>query len=284
MTEWQVTQPGVIDGMPDDIYHADPALSYSGAKLLLPPSCPAKYKYQRDHGRKSKAAWDLGHAVHKLVLGVGPEITVIEADDWRTNAAKAQRAEAYAAGAVPLLRKDYEPLAGMVASVRAHPLASSLLDPGNGTPEVSLFHTDERTGVNLRSRLDFLPHSRDGRMILPDLKSAASAEPVAFARSAAAYSYHVQSVFYQDMVTGLGLAEAVAFVFVVVETEPPHLVSVRQLDDEAERIGRALKQQAIDIFAECTATDTWPGYSASDQVELIQLPRYYVRQHEDQTW
>ena len=275
-----MTTAGVIDGMPDQEYRATPALSVSGAKLLLPPSCPAKFKWERDNGRESKPAWDLGHAVHQMVLGVGAEIRVIEADDWRTNAAKAQRTEAYAEGAVPLLRKDYEPIAAMVAAVRADPMASRLLDPSSGRAEVSLFGVDEPTGVNLRGRVDWLPAPRDGRMILPDLKTAASAEPESFAKSAANYGYHMQSPFYQDLVTALGLADEVVFVFVVVETTPPHVVSVIQLDEEAERIGRQLNRQAIDIYARCTETDIWPAYS--DDVALVQLPRWYARQHEEQ--
>lgn len=274
---------GTYYGLPDEDYHGrKDSLSYSGAKLLLPPSCPARFRYEQDHGRKPKAAWDRGHAVHKIVFGVGPEITVIDADNWMTKAAKEQRAAAYEASAVPLLRKEYEPAQDMAAAIHAHPLASRLLDLSTGEPEVSMFMLDPETGVPLRSRVDFLPHARDGRMILPDLKTSASAEPEAFAKSAANYSYNMQSVFYQDMVTGLGLADEVIFVFVVVEIDPPYVVSIIQLDEEAERIGRALKRQAIDIYQECTSTGRWPGYA--DDVALVQLPRWYARQHSEDQW
>jgi len=281
---------GTYYGMPDEMYHGrTDSLSYSGAKLLLPPGCPALFKWDRDNVRPSKTAWDIGHAFHTLVLGVGAEITIIEADSWRTKAAQTERQEAYDAGAVPVLRKDYGQLTGMAASVRAHPLACTLFDPANGTPEVSLFMRDDASGVNLRGRVDFLPHSRDGRMILPDLKSSISADPESFAKAAANYSYNLQSVFYQDLVTGLGLADEVVFVFVVVAKDPPYLVSVIQLDEEAERIGRALKQQAIEIYAECTATDTWPSYdpdpAGGPQVSLVQMPRWYTRTHsQDYSW
>lgn len=67
-----VTEPGVYDDMPEHVYLADPvpggSLSFSGAKALLPPSCPALYRHQRDHGRPPKPAFDFGHAVHSMVL------------------------------------------------------------------------------------------------------------------------------------------------------------------------------------------------------------------------
>ncbi|MBO0827768.1 MAG: hypothetical protein J2P24_08300 [Streptosporangiales bacterium] len=47
-----ITEPGVYN-LPAAVYHADPvpggSLSQSGAKKLLPPSCPALYRYWADH-------------------------------------------------------------------------------------------------------------------------------------------------------------------------------------------------------------------------------------------
>jgi hypothetical protein len=51
-----ITEPGVYD-IAEDHYHADPvpggSLSNSGAKKLLPPSCPAKFAYEREHPPQS---------------------------------------------------------------------------------------------------------------------------------------------------------------------------------------------------------------------------------------
>src|SRR3954471_5458063 len=102
-----VTEPGVYPDIPELAYHADcvseGSLSCSGAKKLLPPSCPALFKWERENPPPPKRQFDFGHAAHKLVLGVGPELVGVDAPDWRTNAAKAQRDEARARGAVPLL-------------------------------------------------------------------------------------------------------------------------------------------------------------------------------------
>lgn len=271
----------VIADLPHNEYLAMPALSFSGMKQLLPPSCPALFKYWREHQRPSKTAYDFGHVAHSLVLGAGPEIVAIDADDWRTKDARTQRDEAYTAGQVPVLASDYAAAEALAESVKAHPRAAELLRPGSGKPEVSLFWTDEESGVDIRGRLDWLPNPSDGRMVVPDFKTAASADPETFAQSAAKYGYAQQAALYIDGLKALGLSDDPVFVFIVAEKSAPYLVSVIELDAEALRIGRGLNRRAIQIYKHCTQTNTWPGYSPD--VELISMPVWYQRQHEEFT-
>lgn len=277
MTE--ITEPGVYD-LPHDEYHVDPvpwgSLSQSGAKLLLPPNCPAKFKHQRDHGRKPTKAFDVGQAAHKYVLGKGNEIVVVEADDWRTKAARKARDEAHADGNIPLLEHEHEQVLAMVAALEAHPLAAALFS--NGQPEQSLFWRDG--DIWRRARLDWLPEQRaDGRrLIVPDYKTTDSAAPDGLTPIMWRYRYVMQAGWYLDGLTELGLAdENAVFAFVFQEKDPPYLVTVAELDAPALRIGRLLNQQAIDIYRECIETDTWPGYSTD--VELISVPRWVENQY-----
>lgn len=277
-----ITDPGVYT-IPDGVYHADPvpqrSLSSSGARKLLPPSCPAKFQHERENRPPSKPHFDMGHAAHKLVLGSGPEIVAVDADDWRTKAAKEARDAAYAEGKTPLLAGDVEIVEAMAQAIRQHPVASALFNPDHGDPEQSLFWTDEPTGTTLRARLDWLPTPRDGRLIIPDYKTTTSALPAAFAKSCANYGYSQQAAWYLDAIRALNLAEESAFVFVAQEKTAPYLVTVIELDADALRIGRALNRLAIDLYADCTANDTWPGYS--DDVVHLSLPTWFVRQHDD---
>jgi hypothetical protein len=269
---------GAVD-MPDAEYRAmHDSLSYSGAKLLLPPNCPALYRWQRDHPPEPKPHYEFGHAAHKQVLGVGHTVRYIDAKDWRTKAAQQAAADARAAGEIPLLEEKRGIIEGMAEALRAHPVASKLLEPGTGKAEQSLFWV-HRSGVKLRGRLDWLPEPRAGRMVIPDYKTADSANPIDFAKSAANYRYHQQDTFYSDLVVGAGIAQDPAFVFIVQEKTAPYLVSVIELDAEAKRIGRELNERAIRIFKHCTENDIWPGYSTD--VELVGLPVWYQRQHEE---
>jgi hypothetical protein len=275
-------KPGVYT-MAEAEYHADPvpagSLSASGAKKLLPPYCPAIFKWEHDNGRAEKRVFDFGHAAHSEVLGVGMDLTIIDAPDYKTKAAQEAKKDAYAAGKVPLLASEYVQVKAMAEALRRHPVAAALLDPDSGTAEASLFWTDDASGITRRARLDWLPNSVGTRMIIPDYKTAPSANPEAFTKSAANFGYHMQEAWYRDAVVALGLAEDPAFVFIVQEKTAPYLVSVVELDTTALRIGRYLNRKAIDVYAECVATDTWPGYT--DDVALISLPRWYERTFEE---
>lgn len=261
----------VVYDMPEAEYHAHPALSASGAKRLLPPGCPALYKWERDHP-VHRDVFDFGSAAHAVVLGAGADIKVIDAPDWRSKAARDDRDAIREAGHTPILAHEWAQVQAMAEAIKDHPIASALLDPWHGKPEVSAFWHDTTHGVDRRCRFDWLPEARDGRLVIPDYKTAQTAEPKAFAQSAANFGYHMQAAWYMDTAHALELGDDLAFVFIVQEKTAPYLVTLCELDTEAIRIGRERNDRALQVFAECTATDTWPSYSAD--VELISLPRW----------
>lgn len=279
-----ITESGVYD-IPSDVYHHDPvpggSLSSSGARLLLPPNCPALYRHRVDNPAPPKRVFDFGHAAHKEVLGVGPELVVVDAPDWRTKAAREARDTAYEAGSVPLLFDEYDQVQQMAAAIRRHPVASVLFNPERGRAEQSLFWVDPETGVWRRARLDWLPDniSDAGRLIIPDYKTAASGDLRAIQRAIHAHGYHQQNAWYQDAVVALQLAEQAAFVFVFQEKTAPYLVTVVEVDAAALAIGRTLNRKALDVYRHCTATGRWPGY-ADDDIALVALPTYAEIQHD----
>lgn len=260
--------------IPNEDYHRLPSLSSSGARLLLPPSCPALFKWERDHP-VYKDVFDFGSAAHKKVLGDPfAEIVIFESPNWLKKADQTAKREARESGLIPLLRKEFVQVEDMAAAILAHPIASVLFDPASGKPEQSLFWTDEQTGVECRVRLDWLPYPIEGRrMILPDYKTADCAEPKTWARSAANFGYPQQAVWYMDGVKACGLDPDPVFLFVIQERDAPYLVSVVDLDPTDLEMGRQLNRQALRIFADCLAADVWPGYST--EIETVTLPAWY---------
>ena len=108
-----ITHPGIYAGIDETVYHADSdlapelgrSLSQSGAKTLL--ASPARFAWERDHGRPPKDAYDLGTLVHALVLRSRDDrIRVVDARDWKTKRAQEARDEARAGGMVPVLRSQ----------------------------------------------------------------------------------------------------------------------------------------------------------------------------------
>ena len=270
----------VVRDLPHEQYLRHPALSASGAKTLIRPGGPARFAHERVHGRPPRKEFDLGHAAHDAVLGVGPVIVVVDADSWRTKRAQNERDAAHAAGRVPLLIADVQRVQDMAAVLRRHRVAARLLNPSAGEAEVSLFWHDAEHGVDRRGRVDFLRQpDADGRLILADYKTCTSAAPDAVAKAVVNLGYHMQAAWYRDLVIGLGLARSAPFLFVFQEVEPPYLVHVVELDAPTLFMGDDLNRRALRIFAECTDRNQWPGYN-DDGITQVSAPTWAHRQHE----
>lgn len=276
-----ITEPGVYD-LDDATYFSDPvpegSLSTSGAKVLL--ECPAKFRWLRDHPQKPKREFDLGHVAHKLVLGAGAEIVVVDFKDFKTKEAQKQRDAAYAAGKVPVLAADYARAEEMAKAIRADRYANALLNPEHGKPERAMFWRDEQTGVWRRVKLDWFPSRRiGGRLILVDVKTAASAAPSAIDKAILNHGYHLQDDAYREAVRALGLDDNPSFVFVFVEKEPPHVVTLVELDDDFRELGWRRNREALDLYAKCRANDEWPGYVTG--IHEAKPPRWAARELEE---
>jgi hypothetical protein len=285
-----LTEPGVYD-LPAAVYHRDPvqggSLSSTGARKLLPPSCPALFRHYLENGQEPRREFDFGHAAHKVVLGAGEDTVVIagsgkDESSWRTKADEEAVAAARAAGKTPITPRDAQIVDEMAAALQAHPIAGRLFDPGNGQPEQTLVWRDHEFGVWRRAMLDWLPTSRDGRrLIVADYKTTKSAQPQAISRALDTYGYAQQAAWYLDGVKALGLHARIdpAFVFVFQEKTAPYLVTVAQPDPDALLWGDRLNRLALHTYAQCTRTGRWPGYA--DDVISVGLPPWALRQHED---
>lgn len=268
-----ITTPGLVHDMDEQTYHADPvggSLSSTEAKQIL--RSPAHLQHYRTATRSRTPAFDFGTAVHSMVLGDGAPVARIDADSWRTKAAKEERELAEQRGAIALLDADFDKAERMTQAVLDHPEAAALLTHGH--PEVSAFGKHD-SGVWLRGRFDWLVP--DGTLV--DLKTCQSADPTEFHRTAASLGYGVQAAHYREtfhLATG---KPAPDFLHVLVEKEPPHLVSVAQLSDDFLDIGHMQLERAIQRYAEALRTGEWPGYPPT--VHEIDPPAWLAIQEQD---
>ena len=300
-------RPGIYR-LPVDDYHRRPELSSTGARKLLPPSCPALFKQWRDEGDEPKRAWDIGTAAHKLVLGVGPKLELVAKARWDTNEVKAKVAEIRGRGDVPLKEPEFEAVHAMADAIRKHPIASALFMPrgrpdlgpeGTGEAEVTVLWQDERTGVRCRALIDYLPYftlHRDGqpatapagpgRLLIPDYKTTGiqnGASPDKIGRAMADHGYYVQMAWYLMGLRAVGYArEDTQPLLVFQETRAPYLVTVAQPDPTAMRMGAIRCRQALDLYADCVKNDRWPGYS--DDVVIAELPSWETRELNGVVW
>ncbi len=88
----KIAEPGVYPNLAPEHYHAQTDwLSVSGAKKLLKPSCPAKFKAALDGGEEHRPQFDVGKAFHTRVLGDGEAVVVIDAEHYRGANARLMR-------------------------------------------------------------------------------------------------------------------------------------------------------------------------------------------------
>jgi hypothetical protein len=91
------------------------------------------------------------------------------------------------------------------------------------------------------------------------LKTAADASYDGFQRAAGNWKYHLQNSWYIDAVEAVGLGVR-RFIFLVVESEPPHGVALYEPDAEAIHAGRIRCERALSRYIECNQSGEWPGY------------------------
>jgi len=250
-----ITEPGIVTDLDERTYHADRgSLSHSGSKNLH--DSPARFRWLLDN-RVEKDSFDVGTLAHKLILrSTDNRIRVADAYDWRAKKWQDWKREQHAAGLVPVHRGDLRAASKMAAAVRRHTLASAILNRP-GQTEISVYGDDPVTGTQLRARYDRMTVDD----LIVDVKTSALWGPDGFARQAFRYGYHTKAAWYADLAVLAGLVKRPPrVVFVVVETAAPHFVHVHEFDDEALSIARIRNRAAIDLYAACVDTDTWPAY------------------------
>lgn len=280
---------GIYPHLPSDSYHADPcetpSLSASVAKVLLAQT-PAHARLQHPRlssmERDDAAVMDVGRAAHALMLGDPADFVIVEADDWRTKAAKEARDEARAAGKIPMLAARFDQVAAMVAAGRAqlaaHPDAEGVFTSKAGASEVSIFWQDgpAKAPIWCRARVDWLPTVGP---VVWDYKTTTSAHPNDWARQTVNLGHDIQAGFYCRGLRKLGWAERPVFKFVVQEVEPPYALAIHTLDpfwaDRAEQMA----SHAINLWSRCLHNDSWPGYVGATY--HLEMPGYHEKKWDD---
>lgn len=259
---------GIYPDHDEATYHADPALSQSGAKLLL--DCPARYRYEMAN-RTEKDAYDLGHAVHAKVLGVGSPVATYPTEhltasgNVSTKQATVQWvADQRAAGLIPITPEQAEQVDAMAEAILAHAEARALLER-DGQAEVSMWWHEETalgwdtTTVPCRGRIDRLT-THDGEPLAIDLKSTArNTGPIAWRSAVLDHGYDLQAAAYDSGYQKL-TGDPLPMTHIAVEKAAPYVVAVYPpMPWDYLARGARRWQQAIDTYAECIATGHWPA-------------------------
>lgn len=273
----------ILYDLDDAAYHQRPELSSTGARLILPEykGSPAKFKWAQTHRRTSRA-FDIGHAVHAKVLGVGagiityPDEHLTPSGNPSTKAATiAWEEEQRLAGLVPIGAGDAGRVNAMAEAVLSHPTARPIFEVA-GFREVSVF--SEIDGVPVRARFDALSEYTKNGVYAVDLKTCDDATKGGFEKSVAKWGYYVQQGHYEDTYEASEGRPIDQFFLIAVEKTGPYEVGVHQLPTMWLEMGKKKAAEARRIYKECVDTGVWPGYDTA--IQFLDPPMWLVFEHE----
>lgn len=250
--------------MADKEYFEVDALSNSGFRLLK--ESVLHYENQ-ELFKLDGPSLTLGSAVHKLVLepdDFNNEFIIEDFDGAELNKNTKAYREAKAnwlesTDGKQILSKDlFEQVTKMAINVKA--IAGGLLQ--GGVAEHAFF--SEFDGVAVKCKADYYIESAG---VVIDLKTTKSIKD--FKKSILEYGYGTQSAFYIDVIKSLGL-NAGRFVFVLVETSKPYMVSVQEMQIESIEEGRTIYSEYL---------QTWKDYKKNKIVNVVKstgYPEWYL--------
>jgi len=268
-----MNETGIFPDVPFDEYQTWPGLNKSRIWTVHTKTL-AHYKYEIDHPETYESdALMLGQAAHKAILepdnfddyyAVGGPINERTGNPYGTETkAFAEWADAQGKPVLSIEQRDYALC--LRDAVWAHKTAKMLLT--NAAIEVSMQWHDAQTALLCKGRPDAI-----NKGIIIDIKTSRCANVGPFGRDAYRYGYHMQAAFYHDGAEAVSNSQVGEFVFIVVEKEPPYLISIFQIEKDEMELGRFAYRICLQQIAGAMKNDRWPGYDP-DILPLL-LPSY----------
>lgn len=143
--------------------------------------------------------------------------------------------------------------------------------------QLSLFWTDEETGLNLKTRPDICKVKKN---VVINLKTALDGSPRAFSRDLVKYDYPMQACLEIKGCVDSGLMSTVDnYFWLVVEKTPPFNATIYEFDAADISACTDELNYYLNRIAEAKETDKWTGYSAAadNPYGILQafVPQYY---------
>lgn len=258
----------------NEAYHARPEISSSDVKAVALKSL----LHWKNRVYKSSPTFDLGTAVHAMLLESEKDLVIRGPEDRRGNKWKEAKLAADLDGKTLLIEDDFDLAQAMAAAVFAHPAAQILLQANDLVAEGSFFAEDPQTGVKIKCRPDgYIPSLG----ILFDIKTTQDASPDGFPRDVRKYGYDLQAAFYRRVMQlhcG-GEGGDMTFYFVCVEKTAPHAVCVHILTPEYLAAADLKVTDTLYKITNAEAANDYPtGWPLCN---VIDLPRWQVELPED---
>lgn len=255
----------MIRNLPASEYHKIDALSASSAKLLL--KSPAHYLAAMASPREPTSAMRLGTLCHTLLFEpdkLNEEFAIMPKLDKRTKIGKevAQQFEEDNVGKTIVDEYQFERAKAIAEAARSHPIVAEHMVGGDA--EVTMLW--DEYDLNCKARVDYLRSN-----VIFDLKTCQDASPSGFARQIGVFQYHLQAAHYASGFETIMKTPLDRFVFIAVESEPPHATGVYIVNKEGLDAGKRFMEKASRAYKRAKETPNMRAIYSADMLE-ISLP------------
>ena len=286
----KLVEPGLHFALPEDVYHADPALGSGDIRTLA--VSPYDYWYTSDMNPMRPKVSEKDHlvrgrAMHKLIFEgrgafdnlfiIGPDQEGMSSGE-KAASTRAANVAAEKLGRSIIKRDDFNRVMLAAATVTNNPSLAVAFT--GGCPEVSFFWT--KNGVRLKARFDYLKCTpREESMIVGngDLKSVANEKRKSFKQACreavANYRYDAQAAHYMDGLSRVVDAVKKSAVFV-------HSNDAGVLNDAEMNLVRRLGHKRLKygwqrIFCQTTGAPATFSYFLSPMSPILEVGQAHVR-------
>lgn len=217
----------------------------------------------------------VGSAIHKRLLekelfngcyaclknSMLPVANSIGQKDYRTKANREYRDIEFPMlhkGKTILTEPEWDLIDNVCKSAQEHPTIQKLFK--SGTAEISMYKLDEKTGLTMKGRTDWLPDF--GNSII-DVKTCVNSSPRDFSKTVYNMGYNIQASHY------LELFDRKMFLFFALEKSSPFTSEVYLLSEEVINNANDERRMLIDIYWWCKKVDYYPSYTEFESLKNI---------------
>jgi len=171
--------------------------------------------------------------------------------------------------------QSYEAIEQMLTSCYSDATIKKLIE---GTEyQLSLFWTDEETGLNLKTRPDICKRKKN---VIVNLKTSDDGSPKAFTRELGKWDYPLQACVEISGCLATGLMPQVDnYFWLVVEKTEPYNATIYEFTESDIRSTMMEYEYLVNMIAKAQKENLWPGYGqqADNKYGILQaqLPLYY---------
>lgn len=289
---------GIYTGISIQDYHAN-RTHISSTSIKMVKKSLSLWKWAQTHPQETKLHFDFGNAFEVALLdwkNFNNTVAILETENWIAKAndgrkkpySKPKQSKVYKVEEEKFIKENsdkyiipdvgeqsFETLAYMLESCHRDAVIQKLIS--NTEYQVSLFWTDQETGINLKTRPDICKRKKN---VIVNLKTTNDGSPAEFSRDLAKYDYPLQAAIEIRGCIESGLMPQVDnYFWLVVEKQPPFNATLYEFDKSDQLSSFDELDFLLRKVVRAREEGLYPGYGdrASNEYGILtaQIPLWY---------